>query len=158
MLLYAEFAYNLAVSEDLEISPSGIDFGWLSKALLDLVNGKEVPMQRMNKLKEKIRSSLNNTHFPYKMFKTRQTGEASHQYKTFSLAAGSRAWINTCFEDECLNFQESDKLGEKQFDHFTVIKLIGKSTLWRDLSSHMKICPVVFLSQTIPYVKHLEDI
>lgn len=65
LLPAAEFAYNSAVTEDLGISPFEMDLGQNPKSPLDVTCGAEVPVERIEALEKRLKSSLENSQYLY---------------------------------------------------------------------------------------------
>jgi len=159
MLPAAEFAYNSAVSEDLGMSPFELDLGWNPRSPLDFIAGSEVPVQSVNELKQRLKTSLQDAQFSYKVSKARQAAEASKRYKTPEYTVGSKVWINkSLFTDAYTKSQESDKLSAKRYGPFVVKELVGRNAVRLELPSHFRIHPVIHVSHTIPFVQQPSDI
>ena len=94
LLPAAEFAYNSAVSDDLCVSPFEADLGCVSRSPLDFISGSEVPVESVEELKQKLKSSLDDAQFSFKVSKARQAAEASSQYRKPDYTIGSQVWIN----------------------------------------------------------------
>jgi len=91
LLASAEFAYNSSVSEDLKCSPFELDIGWNPKSVLDFISGSEINVQSLDELKKKLKFSLDDAQFSYKLAKSRQAAESSTRYKKPSLGRFSGA-------------------------------------------------------------------
>jgi len=159
LLPAAEFAYNSAVTEDLGMSPFELDLGWIPKSPLDFISGSEIPVQSVHEFKQRLKDSLEDAQYSYKVSKARQAAEASIRSKPPSYVKGSKVWLNrTLFTDAYSKSQTTDKLSAKRFGPFDVLELIGKNAIRLDLPSHLKIHPVVHVSHTIPFVSQPADI
>lgn len=159
LLPAAEFPYNSAVSADLGVLPFEADLGCSFKPALEFISGSEVPIESVDEMKLKLKSSLEDAQFSYKVCKARQAAEASSQYKKLEYRVGSQVWLNkTLFKDAYSKSLESDKLGAKRFGPFRVKELIGLNALRLELPSHLKIHPVVHVVHTLPFVEQLPDI
>lgn len=98
----AEFAYNSALSENIEMSSFEIDSGWYPKTPLSLISGKEVTVESMNDFKKNYKSSLDGAQFCYRIAKERQSAKSSHRKNDPSHVVGSRSWINkSLFQNDC---------------------------------------------------------
>jgi hypothetical protein len=53
-LPYAEFAYNSAVSEEMEMSPFEIDLGWVPKSPLELFSASPSRVQGVEDFKTEL--------------------------------------------------------------------------------------------------------
>lgn len=159
LLASAEFAYNSSVSEDVGTSPFELDLGWKPKDALDFIHSCENSIQSVSDLKDKLKSSLEDAQFSYKVSKARQSSEASGKYKKPDYKVGSKVWINkTLFSGAYSKSQTSQKLSSKRVGPFVVKELIGKNALRLELPEHFKIHPVVHVIHTLPYVEKLEDL
>ncbi len=159
LLASAEFAYNSSVTEDLGCSPFELDIGWKPKTVLDFISKSEVNVQSLDELKSKLKTSMEDAQFSYKLAKSRQSAESSQKYKAPNYQVGSKVWINkTLFTDLYSKSQESPKLSSKRVGPFTITKLIGKNAVRLDLPDHFKIHPVVHVIHTTPFVEQPEDI
>ena len=159
LLPAAEFAYNSAVSDDLGASPFELDLGCVPKSPLDFISGSEDPVESVDELRQKLKSSLEDAQFSYKVSKARQAAEAAGQYKKPEYVVGSKLWINkTLFKDAYSKSQESDKLGAKRFGPFTVKELIGRNAVRVELPEHFRIHPVIHVVHTTPFVEQPSDI
>jgi len=159
LLPAAEFAYNTAVSEDLGMSPFEMDLGWNPKSALEFISGAESSIESLDELKDKLRNSLEDAKFSYKVAKARQASESSLKYKEPKYQPNDKVWINkSLFTDLYSKSQKSSKLTSRRVGPFIIKELIGKNALRLELPDHFKIHPVVHLSHTIPYVEQPSDI
>jgi len=159
LLPAAEFAYNSAVTEDLGMSPFELDLGWVPKSALDFISGSEVPVQSVDEFKQRLKNSLEDAQYSYRVLKARQAAEASTRSKPPEYRSGSRVWLNrTLFTDAYYKSQKSEKLSARRFGPFEVRNLVGKNAVKLDLPPHLKIHPVVHVSHTVPFVEQPKDI
>ena len=159
LLASAEFAYNSSITEDLGCSPFELDLGWKPKTVLDFISKSEIDVQSVDELKNKLKCSLEDAQFSYKLAKSRQSAEASRRYKPPEYQVCSKVWINkTLFSDAYSKSQESEKLSSKRVGPFTVTMLIGKNAVKLELPAHFKIHPVVHVIHTTPYVEQPADV
>jgi hypothetical protein len=159
LLPAAEFAYNSAVTEDLGMSPFELDLGWIPKSPLDFISGSEVPVQSVNEFKERLKNSLEDAQYSYKVSKARQTAESSVRANPPNYKRGSKVWLNrTLFTDAYAKSQHSVKLSAKRFGPFEVKELVGKNAVRLDLPGHLKIHDVVHVSHTVPCVEQPKEI
>lgn len=159
LLPAAEFAYNSAVTEDLGMSPFELDLGWVPKSALDFISGSEVPVESVNEFKQRLKNSLNDAQYSYKVSKARQTAESSARSNPPKYEKGCKVWLNrTLFTDAYAKSQQSAKLSAKRFGPFEVKELVGKNAVRLDLPNHLKIHDVVHVSHTVPFVEQPRDI
>ena len=152
LLPAAEFAYNSAVTDDLGMSLFELDLGWTPKSPLDMLSGKEIPLQNVEEFKEKLKASLEDAQYSYKIAKASQSAYSSMKYRIPNYYVGGKVWLNrSLFKDAYAKSQESDKLSARRFGPFLIEKLIGKNALKLELPDHIKIHPVVHVSHTIPH-------
>ena len=69
LLSAATFAYHSAVTDDLGMSPFELDFGWTQKSPLEMLLGKEIPVQNAEESKEKLKAALKDAQHSYKISK-----------------------------------------------------------------------------------------
>ena len=159
LLPAAEFAYNSAVTEDLGMSPFELDLGWIPKSPLDMLSGSEVPVQSVSEFKQRLKNSLEDAKYSYKLAKASQSALASRKYKVPSYKVGDKVWLNrTLFKDLIAKEQESDKLSARRFGPFKIKRLIGKNAIDLELPDHLRIHPVVNVSHTTPHNDQPDDI
>ena len=159
LLPAAEFAYNSAVSEDLGMSPFELDLGWIPKSPLDLLSGNEISVQSVEEFKNRLKTSLEDAKYSYKIAKAAQSAYSSKKFKTPEYKVGSKLWINrSLFKDAYSKSQESDKLTARRFGPFIVKELVGKNAVKLELPDHLKIHPVVHVSHTTPHSEQPSDI
>ena len=159
LLPAAEFAYNSAVTEDLGMSPFELDLGWIPKSPLDFISGTEVPVQSVQDFKQKLKGSLEDAQYSYKVSKARQAAESSARSSPPRYRERDKVWINrTLFSDAYSKSQTSQKLSAKRFGPFEILELVGKNAVRLDLPDHLKIHPVIHVSHTMPVVDQPGDI
>lgn len=159
LLPAAEFAYNSAVTEDLGMSPFELDLGWIPKSPLDFIATSEVPVESVNEFKERLKNSLDDAQYSYRVSKARQLAESSVRSNPPRYVKGSKVWLNrTLFTDAYAKSQESAKLSAKRFGPFEVKELVSKNAVRLDLPKHLKIHDVVHVSHTVPFVDQPNDI
>ena len=159
LLPAAEFAYNSAVSEDMGMSPFEIDLGWNPKSPLDLLASPEDKNETVEEFKVKLKASLEDALYAYKISKAGQTARSSIKDKPHVYNVGDKLWINkSLFTDDYAKSQISDKLSSKRFGPFAVTRLIGKNAVELDLPEHIKIHKVVNVSHTAPYYEQPNNI
>ena len=69
------------MSEDLGMSPFEMDLGWTPKSPLEMLSGKEVPVQNVEEFKEKLKVSLEDGQYSYKIAKASQSAYSSMKYR-----------------------------------------------------------------------------
>lgn len=159
LLPAAEFAYNSSVSDDLGMSPFELDLGWSPRNALDFISGYETSVESVDDLKKKLKDSLDDAQFSYKIAKSRQSAEASQRYRNPNYEVGEKVWVNkTLFEDAYSKSQGSKKLSSKRVGPFVITELIGRNAVRLDLPTHFKIHPVVHVSHTVPFIEQPADI
>ena len=152
LLPAAEYAYNSAVSEDLGMSPFEMDLGWNPKSPLDMLCSTSDKNETVEEFKLKLKESLNDAVYAYKVAKAGQSARSSFKYKPHAYKVGDKLWINkSLFKDAYAKSQASDKLTAKRFGPFTVQSLIGKNAVKLELPHHLKIHNVVNVIHTVPY-------
>ena len=130
LLSAAEFAYKSAVTEDPGMSPFEMDLGQTPKYPLDMHSGKEIPVRNVEEFKEKLKESLQNAHYSYRLAKAIQSAYSSLKYLVPNYKVEDRVWLNmSLFEDAYEKSQDSDKLRARRFGPFVIIQLIGKILL-----------------------------
>ncbi len=159
LLSGAEFAYNSAISDDLGMTPFEVHLGWNPKSPLDLVPSTSYPNETDTEFKKRLKYTLEDAMFAYKLAKADQSARSSFKYKPHSYKPGVKLWINkTLFKDAYSKSQVSDKLSAKRFGPFKVLELIGKNAVRLELPNQVKIHDVVNVMHTVPYYKQPEDI
>ena len=155
----AEFAYNSSISEDLGMTPFEIDLGWNPKSPLDLVTTSSTSNETLSDFKERLKATLDDAKYAYKISKASQSARNSLKYKPHSYKLGDKLWINkSLFKDSYSKSQVSDKLSARRFGPFKVLELIGKNAVRLELPSHVKIHDVINVFHTVPYSEQPEDI
>ena len=90
----AQFAYNSAVTDDLGMSPFELDLGWSPKSSLGMLSGKEIPVQNVKEFKEKLKASLEDAQYSYKIVKASQSAYSSMKYQIPNYQVGGKVWLN----------------------------------------------------------------
>ena len=155
----AEFAYNSATSENLGMSPFEVDLGWNPKSPLDMLVGNTEKNESISEFKVRLKESLNDARFAYRLAKADQSARSSLNYKPHSYKPGDKLWINkSLFRDSYSKSQESDKLSAKRFGPFTVTGLVGRNAVKLELPTQVKIHDVVNVVHTVPYKEQSTEI
>ena len=155
----AEFAYNSAISEDLGMSPFEVDLGWNPKSPLDLISDSQGSNESVSEFKTRLKASLDDAKYAYKLAKADQSARSSSKYKPHSYKPGDKLWINkSLFKDAYSKSQESDKLSAKRFGPFTMTGIVGKNAVKVELPDHVKIHDVINVMHTVPYRSQPPDI
>ncbi len=94
LLSGAEFAYNSAVSKDLGMAPFEVNLGWNPKSPLDLVSDTNVPNETVSEFKERLKTTLDEAKFAYKLAKADQSARSSFKYKSHWYETGDKVWID----------------------------------------------------------------
>lgn len=160
MLPAAEFAYNSAVSDELQASPFEVDLGWVPKSpLAQLGSVLETPIASVNELKGRLAAALNDARFAHQVSKAKNASYASQRMKEPSYRVGDQVWLNrSIFKDAISKVQTSDKLGSRRFGPFTITEKLGKNAVRLDLPQNIRLHPVVHVSHTVPYLSQPPDI
>ena len=104
------------------------------------------------KKKGKLKNSLEDAQFSYKVSKARKAAEASKKFQVPKYEVWSKLWLNkSLFTDAYSKSQQSDKLSSRRVDPFEVKELIGKNARRLELPDHFQIHPVVHVIHTMPY-------
>ncbi len=113
----------------------------------------------MTEFKEKLKSTLEDAKFAYRLAKADQSARSRFKYKPHPYEPGDQLWINkSLLKDGYSKSQEFDKLSAKRFGPFTVLGLVGKNAVRLELPSHVKIHDVVNVMHTNPYSKQPSEI
>ena len=154
LLPAAEFSYNSEVADDLGMSPFELDLRWTPKSPLNTLSGKEIRAQNVEEFNEKLKASLEDAQYSYKIAKASQSTYSSMKYLVPNYQVGGKVWLNrSLFKDAYAKSQESDKLSARRFG-----LLIGNNAFKLELPDHIKSHPVVHVSHTIPHKEQPAEI
>ena len=93
------------------ILPFEAHLGWNLTSPLDLLTGNKDSNESIIELKERFKSTLDNTKYAYILVKAHQSAILSLKLKTHTYKSRDKAWINkSLFRDAYSRSQESDKL------------------------------------------------
>lgn len=161
LLPSAEFAYNSSISQDLGMTPFEAELGWNPKSPLDLISGSVsiVENESINEFKDRLKVSLEDAKYAYKIAKANQSASSSLKYKPHSYTIGDKVWVNrTLFKDAYSRSQTSDKLTARRFGPFVITELIGKNAVKLELPNHIRIHDVINVIHTTPCYDQPADI
>ena len=124
-----------------------------------MLSQSELSLESLSEFKGRLKTSLEDAQFAYKVAKARQSAYSSHKYQSPEYKVGDMLWINkTLFTDAYSRSQASDKLTAKKYGPFQNFQVIGRNAVKLELPAHFRIQPVVHVSHTTPYVSQLVDI
>lgn len=76
LLPSAQFAYNPAVSDDIDMSPFEFDQGWKPKALLDILFQLTTPLEALSDFRDRLKAGVDDAMQAQQLSKARQTAES----------------------------------------------------------------------------------
>ena len=124
-----------------------------------MLSGKEIPVQNVEEIKEKLKASLEDAQYLYKSAKGSQSPYSSMKYRIPNYQVGGKVWLNrSLFKDAYAKSQESNMVNARRFGPVLIEKLIGKNALQLELPDHIKIHPVVYVTHTIPHKEQPAEI
>lgn len=149
LLTAAEFAYNSANIEHMNMSPFELDLGWKPKSPLELLSTRDCSVESVTDLRTRLRSAATDATFAHLLAQSRQKAYNSKRYTPPSYKVGDSVWLSRkYFTDALSKTQQSRKLGVKRYGPFKVLELIGKNAIRLDLPPNITVHPVVHVEHT----------
>lgn len=149
LLPAAEFSYNSAVVENLNMSPFELDLGWNPKSPVDLFARPDSSVAAVTDLKKRLNSAAADASFSHLLAQARQQAYDSKRYVPPSYNIDDKVWLSRkYFTDAVSKTQTSRKLGVQRYGPFRVTELIGKNAIRLELPPNIKIHPVVHVEHT----------
>lgn len=159
LLTAAEFSYNSASIEHLNISPFELDLGWKPKSPLELLSNPDSSVESVRLLRNRISAAEQDSKFAQRLAQSRQIAYNSKKYRPPDYKIGDEVWLSRrYFTDALSKTQKPKKLGVQRYGPFTIMELIGKNAVRLDLPTNIKVHPVVHVEHTSKVMTQPEHI
>lgn len=160
LLPSAEFAYNAARVESMNMTPFEADLGWLPKSPLDLFNTSSYEsIQSVDDFRTALEESFRNATFAQRLAQARQSAYNKNRYTPPTYKVGDQVFLSKkLFRDASSSVRPSQKLSVRRVGPFTVSEIINKNAIRLNLPPGIKIHPVIHVEHTTRAHQQREDI
>lgn len=112
-----------------------------------------------NEFKARLKGVLNDSRFALELAKARQSAYSAQRTVKPNYIMGDRVGLQrSLFRDAIAQNQASKKLGPRRFGPVPILALVGRNAVRLDLSSNIRIHPVVHVEHTMPFRDRPSDI
>lgn len=127
-LTFAEFSYNLANIEHMNMSPFELDLRWKPKSPIELLGRHDSSVEAVADIRTRLSSAAKDANFAHLLAHSRQKAYKSKAYTPPSYKIGDMIWLSRkYFSDALSKTQTSWKLWVQRYGPFKVLELVGKT-------------------------------
>lgn len=145
----AEFSYNSAEIENMNICPFELHLGWKPKSPIEFLLLPEYSVEAVSDLRPRLSAAGQDPKLAQLLAQSRKSVYNQKRYRPPTHKVGDNVWIRPkYFTDALLKVKSSRKLGVQGYGPFRVLELLGKRVVRLDLPPKITVHPVVHVEHT----------
>lgn len=150
LLSSAEFPYNSAHNDSLDMTPFEVDLGWNPRSPLDsMASRRDITVQSVENLKQRLSTCYDDALFALTLAQAHQSAYNAKCYTPPSYQIEEDVFLSRkLFTTAASNAQPSKKLGVRKYGPFKIIELIGQNAVKLQHPHNIHIHPVVHFEHT----------